>query len=189
MILLSFRFISFPQFISDLFHYIIHTVLYSVSLLLAPTKSPTIPFAHGISSTSIQFDLSFPRPYYAAYNVTGYTVRYWRVGSKERRSTMDELSTENKTFHLNGILPVGNTTVTLAGLEVYTKYCLSVQLVSGFGSGPFGFCTSVMTLEGGNKLAYINSLIWKGSVSVTDKKVCQDKGRFRWQFWLVFFPW
>ena len=132
------------------------------NFILAPTASPTIPFAQGISRTSVQFNLSSPRPYYAAYDVTGYTVGYWKEETRVVRSIIGDFSVANVTF------PPGSTTAILEGLEVYTKYCLSARLVSSFGSGEFGPCTTVMTLEGGKSRFYrcvINHLTfaWKQS--------------------------
>ena len=111
--------------------------------ILAPTASPTIPFAEGISRTSVQFKLSLPRPYYAAYDITGYTVRFWKLAARAARSSIDDYPMANVTF------PQGSTTAILEGLEVYTEYSLSARLVNSFGFGEFGPCTTAMTLESG----------------------------------------
>lgn len=125
-------------------HNLVHQHSY-FCFISAPKASPTIPFAQGISRTSVQFNFSSPRPYYAAYDITGYTVRYWKVGGIIARSFINDLSVANVTF------PPGSSPAILKGLEVYTKYCLSARLVSSFGSGEFGPCTTVMTLEGGKQ--------------------------------------
>ena len=113
----------------------------------APTMSPTIHYAHGINATSIQFNLSSPRPYYAAYNITGYLVRYWKSledVARARRSFAEDSSAANVTF------PPGSITAILTGLEAYTEYCLSAQVTNVFGAGPFGPCTTAMSGESGN---------------------------------------
>lgn len=113
--------------------------------------SPTIYNAHGIKTTSIQFNLSSPQPYYAAYNVIGYIVRYWKVEAGSYKNLTGDSSTANATF------PPGTITAMLTGLEAYTVYCLSAQLVSSFGDGVSGPCTIAMTLEGGKLLIDINT--------------------------------
>lgn len=122
-----------------------------ISLITAPTKSPTIHYAQGINTTSIQFNLSSPQPYYASYDVTGYIVHYWKVESSSRRNLTGNSSATNVAF------PPGTIRAILTGLEAYKEYCLSARLVSSFGAGVSGPCTIAMTLEGGKLLINTNS--------------------------------
>ncbi|KAL9951704.1 hypothetical protein ACROYT_G044426 [Oculina patagonica] len=98
-----------------------------------PTRAPKIHEARGINGTSIQFSLTPPRPYYAAYEITGYNVRFWK------NETIPSYQT--KAF------PPGTVTVVLTGLDACTEYCLSAQAVISYGTGSYGRCTTAMTDE------------------------------------------
>ncbi len=104
----------------------------------APTRAPKIHEARGINGTSIQFSLTPPRPYYAAYEITWYNVRFWK------NETIPSYQT--KTF------PPRTVTVVLTGLDVCTEYCLSALAVSSYGTGSYGRCTTAMTDECGNNI-------------------------------------
>ena len=114
------------------------TYLFVIIFISAPTKSPQIQGAFGIDASTIQFNLIPPRPYYAAYEITGYSIRYWK---SEKNS-----SSQIKTFHAETV------TVNLTGLEAYTEYCLSAAAVSSYGTGYYGSCTTAMTNESGNSM-------------------------------------
>ncbi|XP_078352789.1 uncharacterized protein LOC144637600 [Oculina patagonica] len=98
-----------------------------------PTRAPKIHDAPSVNGTSIQFSFTPPQPYYAAYEITGYNVRFWK------NETIPSYQT--KAF------PPGTVTVVLTGLDVCTEYCLSVQAVSSYGTGSYGRCTTAMTDE------------------------------------------
>ncbi|XP_068727262.1 uncharacterized protein [Montipora capricornis] len=109
----------------------------------APTMGPTILLAHATSSSAIQFQLSPPRLYYALHNVIMYIVHYQKV----EESIQGILDLRDTGYMTNVTFGPGNATAILTRLEAYTKYCLSAQLISTFGAGPFGISTTVMTLE------------------------------------------
>ncbi|XP_078352793.1 uncharacterized protein LOC144637605 [Oculina patagonica] len=98
-----------------------------------PTRAPKIHDAPSVNGTSIQFSFTPPQPYYAAYEITGYNVRFWK------NETIPSYQT--KAF------PPGTVTVVLTGLDACTEYCLSVQTVSSYGTGSYGRCTTAMTDE------------------------------------------
>ena len=97
---------------------------------------PTILEALGLGSTSIQFLLSPPHPYYAAYEVTGYRIGYKNLG------VANELY-QTKEF------PAGTMTANLTGLDGYGTYCLSALAITSKGPGIYGPCTTVMIGKGG----------------------------------------
>ena len=109
-----------------------------IIFISAPTKSPEIQGAFGSDASTIQFDLIPPRPYYAAYEITGYNVCFW----KSETNTSYQI----KTF------PVETVTVNLTSLDFYTKYCLSAAAINSYGTGNYGSCTTAMTNESGNSL-------------------------------------
>ena len=101
---------------------------------------PTIHSARGTDSTSIQFSLSPSLPYYAAYEVTGYNVRYWKL--------------ETSSYLIREFSPgtvTANLTANLTALDAYTEYCLSAQAVTIHGPGIYGPCITAVTNESGNK--------------------------------------
>ncbi|XP_078354170.1 uncharacterized protein LOC144638790 isoform X2 [Oculina patagonica] len=98
-----------------------------------PTRAPKIHDAPSVNGTSIQFSFTPPQSYYAAYEITGYNVRFWK------NETIPSYQT--KAF------PPGTVTVVLTGLDACTEYCLSVQAVSSYGTGSYGRCTTAMTDE------------------------------------------
>lgn len=114
-----------------------------IILISAPTKSPRIQGAFGSGASTIQFDLIPPRPYYAAYEITGYNIRFWKSETNS--------SYQIKTF------PAETVTVNLTGLDVYTKYCLSAAAINSYGTGNYGSCATAMTNESGNSLLSWNS--------------------------------
>lgn len=120
------------------FHNSRHINLHFVIFISAPTKSPDIQEAFGSDAITIQFSLIPPRPYYAAYEITGYNIRFWKSETNS--------SYQIKTF------PVETVTVNLTGLDVYTKYCLSAAAFNSYGTGNYGSCTTAMTNESGNTL-------------------------------------
>ena len=108
------------------------------TFISAPTKSPKIQGALGIDASTIQFNLIPPRPYYAAFEIIGYNIRYWKNETNA--------SSQIKTF------PAETVTVNLTGLEAYTEYCLSAAAVNSYGTGYYGSCTTAMTNESGNSM-------------------------------------
>lgn len=107
----------------------------------APTAAPKILFAQATSSSSVQFQLSPPRVYYAVFNVTKYIVQFHEV---EEGST-----SSGETYLANVTFSAENTTTILTGLKAYREYCLSAQLINSFGAGPLSNCTNVTTMEDG----------------------------------------
>lgn len=120
-----------------LFHHPL-TYLFFIIFIAAPTKSPQIHGAFGIDESTIQLNLIPPRPYYAAYEITGYNIRCWK---SETNSAY-----QIKTF------PAETATVNLTGLDVYTEYCLSAAAVNSYGTGCYGSCTTAMTNESGKSM-------------------------------------
>ena len=114
-------------------------------ILSAPTMPPTIFEAYGLGTTSIQFCLSPPRPYYAAYEVTGYKIRYRKLGQ-----------TSNSFPYKTMKFPPESVTANLTGLDTYESYCLSAQAVTSYGPGVFGPCTNVTTSESGNLISHFS---------------------------------
>ena len=127
-----------------LFHNSRHISLFFIIFISAPIKSSQIQGAFGTDAITIQFNLIPPQPYYAAYEITGYSIRFWKSETNS--------SYQTKTF------PVETVTVNLTGLDVYTKYCLSAAAINSYGTGNYGSCTPAMTNESGNTLLSWSSL-------------------------------